>query len=132
MSVAGFRPGFGRGGTTHSLLVKDAWQGGVSAIGEAAEVGVIDGLIGAADSRGAAESAGVRVGGEAAVSCGFIAIVVVTPLARSDSYTNIDVLYQINTRSDWWCVIDLDFFVEESSPGERIAGQSVQYTRSWA
>jgi hypothetical protein len=42
--VAGFRPGFGRGGMTHSLLVSDGRLGGVSAVGEVAEFGVGEGF----------------------------------------------------------------------------------------
>ena len=40
VSVAGFRPGFGRGGIIHSLVVRDGGLGGVAAAGE---VGVDEG-----------------------------------------------------------------------------------------
>jgi hypothetical protein len=69
--VAGFRPGFGRGGMTHSLLVSDSRLGGVSAVGEVAEVGVGEGL---SDADGRRDDAGVagarRGGGDAAAIMG--------------------------------------------------------------
>jgi hypothetical protein len=39
VSVAGLRPGLGRGGMTHSLVVMDA---GVSGAGESADAGMIE------------------------------------------------------------------------------------------
>ena len=68
--MAGFRPGFGRGGMTHSLLVSDSRLGGVSAIGEVAEVGVGEGLSDADGRRDGAGVAGARRGGDAAVIMG--------------------------------------------------------------
>jgi hypothetical protein len=66
VSVAGFRPGFGRGGMIHSLLVSDGGLGGVSAIGEVAQVGVGDGLNGPDGRRDGVGAAGARRGGDVA------------------------------------------------------------------
>lgn len=41
--MAGFRPGLGRGGIIHSLLVNEGAVGGVSAVGDRADVGVGEG-----------------------------------------------------------------------------------------
>ena len=67
MSVAGFRPGFGRGGMIHSLLVSDGWLGGVSAVGEVAELGVGEGL---SDADGRSDGVGARRGVDVAAIMG--------------------------------------------------------------
>jgi hypothetical protein len=66
VSVAGFRPGFGRGGMIHSLLVREGTFGGVSAVGEAAEVGVGEGLNDAEERSDGVGAAGARSGGDVA------------------------------------------------------------------
>ena len=69
MSVAGFRPGFGRGGITHSLLVSDGGLDEASAAGEVVEVGVDEGWsdpdgkgdgIGAAGARKGVDIAAIK------------------------------------------------------------------------
>ena len=65
--MAGFRPGFGRGGMTHSLLVSDGRLGGVSAVGEVAEVEVGEGFSEADGRSDGAGVAGARRGGGGAV-----------------------------------------------------------------
>ena len=52
VSVAGFRPGLGRGGTTHSLFVKPLVTGDRGSIGE---IGLLSGARGAS-ARGEAEA----------------------------------------------------------------------------
>lgn len=54
--MAGFRPGLGRGGMTHSF---DVIEPGVAGAGEA---GAIEGLAARAGARGAMEGAGVPAG----------------------------------------------------------------------
>lgn len=66
MSVAGFRPGFGRGGMIHSLLVREGTFGGVSAAGDVAEVGVGEGLSDTDERRDGVGAAGARGGGDVA------------------------------------------------------------------
>jgi hypothetical protein len=68
--VAGFRPGFGRGGMTHSLLVSDGRLGGVSTVGEVAEVGVGEGFSEADGRSNGAGVAGARRGGDVAAIMG--------------------------------------------------------------
>src|SRR4051812_3628495 len=66
VSVAGLRPGFGRGGMTHFLLVSDDELGGVSVVGEVAQVGVGEGLSDVDGRSDGAGVAGARRGGDAA------------------------------------------------------------------
>ena len=68
--MAGFRPGFGRGGMTHSLLVSDGRLGDVSTVGEVAEVGVGKGFSAADGRSDGAGVAGARRGGGGAAMMG--------------------------------------------------------------
>jgi hypothetical protein len=52
---------------THSLLVSEGAFGGVSAVGDAAAVGVGEGLSGADGRRDGVGAAGARSGGDGAV-----------------------------------------------------------------
>jgi hypothetical protein len=65
--VAGFRPGFGRGGMTHSLLSSDVVVLGLPAGGELAAIG--DGLR-ISDGRRGMLSSNLILGGEAAFKGG--------------------------------------------------------------
>jgi hypothetical protein len=67
VSVAGFRPGFGRGGMTHSLLSSDVPVPGLPAGGEAAAIG--EGLS-VSDGRRRTGSSALIFGGDAAFSGG--------------------------------------------------------------